>query len=95
VAFPQCLNEGPLARFNCGSCGNQCPGGWDCCHGACTDLSSDRDNCGGCGINCPGACCQGKCFLGCPSDFPVFCCEPNYPAYCCQNGCAPGGVCSF
>ena len=61
---------------NCGSRGNNCPGGMSCengncvcpsgkadCNGACVDLTSDKNNCGSCGNNCPSgmSCENGNC----------------------------------
>ena len=56
-------------RWNCGGCGNICPGDQicdhgscrcaegtaDCGQGACQDVLLDNNNCGGCGITCGGS----------------------------------------
>jgi hypothetical protein len=60
------LCEGSLIDpYNCGECGNACPGGWVCCSGSCHDLQTDYNNCGECGSRCfPGdQCCSGYCTL--------------------------------
>jgi hypothetical protein len=40
---------------NCGGCGVQCQGGWNCCNSACSNPVQDVSNCGGCGMTCEAA----------------------------------------
>jgi hypothetical protein len=46
---------------HCGSCGNACAAGTQCCGGVCSDPLSDGSNCGGCGGFCLAGCCAGWC----------------------------------
>ena len=53
---------------NCGSCGNQCQGGWNCCNSACANPLADVANCGSCGNACKvnhgtPACAQRNCVI--------------------------------
>ena len=44
---------------HCGSCGNACVAGEECCRGLCVDADTafdeDRNNCGQCRRECPDA----------------------------------------
>lgn len=88
-------------RFNCGSCGNDCPEIAECisglciacprfqtrCGDLCVDTTSDMVNCGGCGIACPDGetCINSLCVCSGPR-----CPIPGGGTHCCPN---PGGTC--
>lgn len=72
---PECVHL-QTDQNHCGSCGNECPRGFDCergrclctegfseCNDLCVDLSTNVEHCGRCGIECaPGALCSlGRC----------------------------------
>lgn len=83
--------------YNCGDCGNYCPGGecrkgecrcgsgTELCDGACLsefDYETDPNNCGSCGNVCPdGACVGGSC------------CTPDCDGKACGDDDGCGGAC--
>lgn len=69
--------------------GTECPDGFACCGGLCTDTYGDANNCGACGVDCeddadaPNNCVQGIC--QCPTEGWTTCPREGQRPLCCQS----------
>ncbi|KAJ7518442.1 hypothetical protein O6H91_21G069100 [Diphasiastrum complanatum] len=52
--FSRFCSDLSVDRNNCGSCGNSCGYGINCCNGSCVNLFNNKNHCGNCQTPCFG-----------------------------------------